>query len=380
MQPVIIIGSGMAGYSVAREFRKLDSEAPVLLISADDGVAYSKPMLSNAFAKKKNATTLITASSENMAQQLNIKSVTRTQVHSIDTVAQQISLDGDKLTYQRLVFAVGAKPFRPTLLGDAADHVLAINNIRDYAKFRKAIDGKKRVTIIGGGLIACEFANDLAHAGYQVSVVDRNAWPLGHLLPELIGKKLQQKLSALNVQWLANSSVASVDAAEKDAYRLRLENGTDIISDVVLSATGLKANTTLAAASGLQINRGIVVDKMFQTSVPNVYAIGDCAEVAGLVLPFIMPITRGARALAQTLTGNPSEVTYPVMPVLLKTPAYPISVVAPPSTEGDWKIEETAEGIWALFYDKSQKLVGFALGGVASKESSKLSRDMPKVL
>ncbi len=379
MKPIVIIGSGMAGYSVAREFRKLDADTPLIMLTANAGGAYSKPMLSNAFAKNKNATTLLTASSQNMAKQLNIDIFTGTDVSLLNTITQEIIHGDEKIAYQKLVLAVGANPFRPPLTGNAVNDVLTVNNIDDYAKFRNAIDEKKQIIILGGGLIGSEFANDLAHAQFEVTVVDRNAWPLGNLIPQIVGKKLHQSLVALNIQWLASTSVTSVDTYNGE-YQVSLDNGKRITGDVVLSAVGLKPNITLAAKSGLQINRGIVVDKTLKTSVDNIYAIGDCAEVEGFVLPFIMPIMRGARVLAQTLAGNVTEISYPTMPVLLKTPAYPISVVAPPPTEGEWKIEETESGIKALCYNPSDKLIGFALGGSATKEAGKLSAKMAPLL
>ena len=120
---------------------------------------------------------------------------------------------------------------------------------------------------------------------------------------------------------------------------------------------------------------------MLRTSAPHVYALGDCAEVAGLNLPFVMPIMHGARALAKTLAGEPTEVRYPPMPVVIKTPAL-ATVVAPPpkGTEGAWKIEGEAPDIRALFEAPDGALLGFALTGTAAAEKQALTKALPAAL
>jgi len=139
------------------------------------------------------------------------------------------------------------------------------------------------------------------------------------------------------VRWHLQATVQQVNAIDH-ALQLTLDNGEQVEADVVLSAIGLRADNTLAQAAGLQLNRGIVVDRLLKTSCDGIYALGDCAEVEGQVLPFVMPIMHQARALAATLTGEATQVTYPAMPVLVKTTSYPV-VVSPPAMEanGTWR-------------------------------------------
>src|SRR6185295_6964404 len=135
------------------------------------------------------------------------------------------------------------------------------------------------------------------------------------------------------------------------------DDGTMLTADVVLSAIGLRPNCELAQAAGLAVNCGIVVDRNLLTSVPDVYALGDCAEVGGLVLPFIMPITHAARALSATLAGKPSPLTYPAMPVLVKTHACPTIVSPPaPGAAGEWQVTQDPEGVRSLYVGPSGNL------------------------
>ena len=129
------------------------------------------------------------------------------------------------------------------------------------------------------------------------------------------------------------------------------------------------------------MNRGIVTDEFLKTSAMDVYALGDCAEVAGHNLPFVMPIMQAARALAKTLSGAPTAVLYPAMPVLVKTPACPTVVCPPPpGVEGTWQETVNADGVRALFHDHAGKLRGFALVGAAVKDKQTLAKDIPPLL
>lgn len=379
MEPIIIVGSGLAGYTLARELRKLDAETPLAIVSADDGRFYSKPMLSNALAAGKSADALATADAARMAEQLNAEIATHARVEAIDPAARSIVVDGRPRRYRKLALALGADPVRPQLEGDGAAEVLSVNDLSDYARFRRAVEGKSRVAILGGGLIGCEFANDLVAAGYRVDLIHPAAHPLERLLPAPAGEALRDALARAGVSWHLNAGGARVDKTE-GGYRLTLSDGATLEAEAVLSAIGLRPRTALAREAGIDTGRGIRVDRGLRTSAPDVYALGDCAEVEGLLLPFVMPLMQAARALAKTLAGTPAEVAYPAMPVVVKTPACPVAVAPPPACDGEWRIEREAEGICALFHDAEGRLRGFALTGAAAARRSALAQQLPAVL
>jgi len=158
---IVIIGSGLAGYTLIREIRKLDKAIPITLITREPGYFYSKPMLSTALASKKEASQLITTASEGMASQLGIDILAETDVSAIDATVQTLQTSAGQISYGKLVLALGSDQIRIPLEGNAASEVLTVNDLEDYEKFRQAIVGKKKVAIIGAGLIGCEFANDL---------------------------------------------------------------------------------------------------------------------------------------------------------------------------------------------------------------------------
>ena len=380
MHPVVIVGSGLAGYSTARELRKLAPDIPITIVTADGGEFYSKPTLSNALAAKKAPAAIPLNTAEQMTAQLNATMRTRARVTAIEPAAHRIRIGDEALSYSKLVLAVGARQVRLPLHGDGADAVMTVNSLDDYARFRAALEGRRRVAIIGAGLIGCEFANDLAATGYGVDCVDIAAQPLPRLLPAAGAAMLQEKLAALGVRWHLGTSVHAVER-DGDALRIALMNGDAFHTDIVLSAIGLKPKLELARDAGLAVRGGIMVDRFLASSAEDIHALGDCAEVEGLVLPFVMPIMHAARALAATLAGKPTAVSYPAMPVLVKTPACPTIVAPPPSGQaGEWLIERVNDGVKSLFIDSAGRLLGFALNGAATAERAKLARDLPPVL
>ena len=377
---IVIIGSGLAGYTLIREIRKLDKEAPITLVTREPGYLYSKPMLSTALASKKEPENLISNSSENMATQLKINILSQTDVNAIDTNQQMIVTTKGNLSYGKLVLALGADQIRIPLQGDAATQVLTVNDLEDYAAFRKAISGKKKVSILGAGLIGCEFANDLVLGGYEVDVIDLAPQALGRLLPEAAAHELQDRLTKAGVRWHFGTTVGSISNGD-DSLIVELTNGQKLLSDVVLSAVGLKPRLDLAKAAGISTNIGIAVNRELQTSATNVYSLGDCAEVDGLVLPYVMPIMQAARALANTLLGRVTTLTYPAMPVMVKTPAF-LTIVSPPAqgSEGDWKIAPIDDGLEARFESADGSLLGFVLLGAATAQRASLTKELPPVL
>ena len=395
MHPIIILGAGLAGWTTARELRKLDANRPVMVITADNGDFYAKPSLSNAFAQKRGPEQLISTPAAKMVETLNVTLRANCRVTALDTTANSVTLTDatgiQTVTYSQLVLATGATPIRVPLEGNAADRVRSVNSLDDFrilhADLSAPGDGNpsspeatpsKTVVIMGAGLIGCEFANDLLQAGHQVHVVDPSQRPLQALLPADAGVQLKDALGALGLQWHFGATVSRVDEAPA-GINVTLSNGQTLLAELVLSAIGLRADTALAAAAGLQCERGVVVDEHLQTSSPHVYALGDCAQYGGpggRTLPYVMPIMNAARALAQTLCGTATPLVFPLMPVSIKTPALPIVVAPPaPGQEGAWISEEgdTTVGTWRFTAPDGQQR-GFVLTGKHTARRMELSK------
>lgn len=378
--PLVIIGTGLAGYNLAREWRKLDAETPLLLITADDGRSYSKPMLSTGFSKDKDADGLAMAEPGAMAEQLKARILTHTRVTGIDPGHKRIWIGEEQVEYRDLVLAWGAETIRVPVQGDALDAIFPINDLEDYARFRAAAAGKRRVLLLGAGLIGCEFANDLSAGGYQVDVVAPCEQVMPGLLHPAAAAAVQAGLQGLGVRFHLGPVLNRLERAG-ESLEAHLSDGQVIPCDLVVSAVGLRPRIDLATESGLEVNRGVVVNRELRTSHANIYALGDCAEVDGLNLLYVMPLMSCARALAQTLAGKPTAVSYGPMPVTVKTPVCPLVVSPPPrGSDGQWRVEGSGADLKVLCRDTAGRLLGYALTGAAVSEKLSLNKELPALL
>lgn len=377
--PIVIVGTGLSGYSLAKEIRKQDKDTPIVMVTADDGYSYSKPMLSTGFTKGKEADELAQASSDTMVEQLNLQLRTHTTVTGIDPDAHELVLGDERLPYGKLVLAWGADVIRLSIAGDGHERVFSINDLMDYRAFRKALKGKKRVAIMGAGLIGCEFANDLRNGDVDVDVIAPSDALMPGLLPPAAAAAVRDGLEGLGVRFHLETVVEHI-ANNGDGVRLTLANGEELDSDLVISAVGLRPRTELAASAGLETQRGIVVNRALETSMPDVYALGDCAEVDGHVLLYVLPLMACARALAKTLVSERTEVKYGTMPVMVKTPCCPTAVCPPPANaSGNWEVDENGQDVRALFRSESGEVLGFAVTGGYAVEKQTLSKEVPPI-
>ncbi len=377
MTGIVIVGSGLGGYSLAREIRRLDRTVALTVVTADGGESYSKPMLSAAFAQGKDIAALIQKDADTMAAELDIQVLRRTRVVAIDRAAKVLRLaDGGVVGYGRLVLALGADPRPYRVEGSEAVAVRTVNDLDDYALWRAGLVAGGRVLLIGAGLIGMEFANDLAIAGQRVSVVDPSPWPLGRLLPRQLGEELATALTGIGIDLHLGRSVARLAQG-----RATLDDGSEVAFDTILSAIGLVPRIALAAAAGLAVDKGIVVDRALRSSDPDIFAIGDCAQTEAGPLPFVAPLMAEAKALAATLAGGGATLKLPALPVVVKTPALPVAVCPPAAgAAGEWRIEGVGHDRKALYIGADGIPLGFALTGAATAERQALAKEMPDLL
>ncbi|RMF19247.1 MAG: FAD-dependent oxidoreductase [Gammaproteobacteria bacterium] len=362
--PLVIVGTGLAGYTLAREVRKLDPDREIVMVTADDGSSYSKPMLSTGFAKGKAADGLVMASAADMAAQLRLVVRTGTQVVALNARERILTLDtGEVIQAEAVVLATGASPIRLPVEQQAPERVFHINSLEDYRRFRDALPDSARVLIMGAGLIGCEFANDLLQGGHSPEVVAPCDAPLPGLLPTEAGRVLQAGLEAAGARFHLPAVVTRLTGHES-GVTAELDTGVALKADAVISAVGLRPDLALAQAAGLAVNRGIVVDRYLRTSAEGIHALGDAAEIEGQVRLYVQPLMASARALARTLCGEPTAVTFGPMPVVVKTPACPVVVCPPEAPEGQWHLHASDDiNHVCRFEDAQGQLKGFALVG-----------------
>ena len=364
---IVIIGSGFAARTLVKNIRKLDSHVPLTLIAADGMEEYSKPELSHVISQAQRAEDLIRQTAGDFAEQFNVRLFPYTFVTAIDPHVQVVKSADRSWQYDKLVLATGAKAFVPPLPG--REMMLTLNSLQEYHACEEQLRAAKRVLIVGAGLIGCELAMDFQRAGKTVTLLDNAASILPALMPPEVSARLQHCLTANGVRLLLAAKLARLEARES-GVRAQLDDERSIDADVVVAATGLVPHTALAQAAGLETRRGIVVDATLQTSHPHIFALGDCAEINGQVLPFLQPIQLSAMTLAKNLTGSPAQLTLPPMLVKVKTPLMPLHLAGETSrADLRWRITTDAAGMVAKGVDIDDKLRAFVVSEDRMKEA-----------
>ncbi|WP_110654379.1 FAD-dependent oxidoreductase [Salinicola halimionae] len=391
--PLTIIGTGMAGLNLARAVRSRDPRRAITLISADSGDEYAKPLLSSAFTKRQTASALVVRDAVGIAESLNVQLRTHTLVDAIDTGRRCLHIGAETLPYGQLVLATGAAPWQPFDVDPALrNRVFQVNDLDDYRRLRDVLDRhperQARIAIIGAGLVGCEFANDLHAGGHRVALVAPETAPLPRLLPPPLGRALGDAFKEAGIRGVFERQTTALND-NGEGVTLTLNDGETLEADLVLIATGLRARTGLAEAAGLAVSSaGILTDRILATSDPSIHALGDVACVdglgtrpdGGLNAMYVQPLQASAKALAATLTGTPTPVSYGAWPVMVKTPLLPIAALPPREPPHHWRIEGEASDFSALAEDENGRLLGFALTGRCVRRKVELARAAPPLL
>jgi rubredoxin-NAD+ reductase len=339
-EAVVIVGAGAAGWGAARALRDAGYRGPLTLVTACDGTVYSKPALSVALGRDMTVERLSEQSGAALAAELDVRLLERAWVIDLDRAHRRLLTTRGSLRYRHLILATGARARRPDLQGPAASRVLAVNDLAAYATLRAAFDAaslaaaavgrKARLLIVGAGLVGCEFANDFAGAGAQVTLLEALDLPLRARLDIPTATRLRDALTARGVHFeggvalgafalpdavgtSVGASIGASGAIHADPDRRLALDWSNAAGhqrraefDLALVAAGVEPEVRLARRAGLTVARGISVDaQTLSTSDESVSALGDCAEVQGHLGSTIEPIGRQARTIAGQIVGSP---------------------------------------------------------------------------
>jgi rubredoxin---NAD+ reductase len=365
MGDIVIIGSGIAGYSLATEIRKHDPDKKITIITANNGDYYYKPSISTALANSKDADSLVMFSAEAMATRLNINIITEQVVDGKELINGVITTaNNGAIPFESCVIACGSETYKLKIAGNGADDVIAVNNLDDYRIFRERLSKTSKIAVIGAGLVGSEFAADLSSAGCDVTVFGDQEYPLHNLIPEQLAHVFIDAMQKNGVKWVFGDLVNQV-VKSQNKYAISTENNDCHEGfDIVFSAIGIKPDITIAKQAGIEINKGICINNRCETSCDNIYAIGDCAEFENKLLPYIAPIKKCAAALGKTLIGDLAEFSYPPMPIVVKSPPCPILSCLPLNAK-DCRISVDGSGTSLIikYFDDSNNMKGFVLSG-----------------
>jgi len=317
-EPLIIIGNGMAATRLVDELTTLaPGRYSIAVVGDEPSLAYNRVLLSSLLAREiePEAVELRAAA---WWRDRGVTLVYGRRATEIDTKARFVRLRGGaKLGYGKLVIATGSEAVRLPLPGADLPGVVTFRDKSDVEAILSRARPGARAVVIGGGLLGLEAAYGLMKAGAHVSVV--------HLMDRLMERQLdvhaagllKDALEARGIQVLLNAESEAIQGRRKVAG-LRLKDGRNVPTDLVVMAVGIRPNVRLARGAGLEINRGIVVGDDMQTSSPDIHAIGECAEHRGTCYGLVEPAYEQARVLARHLAGQPATYAGSLLATNLK--------------------------------------------------------------
>ncbi len=319
-QKLVVVGNGMAGCRAVEEILKRDPERyEIAIFGAEPRVNYNRIMLSPVLAGEKTFEDIV-INDEAWYADNGITLHAGRAVTAIDPSAKVVRAEGGlEVPYDVLILANGSDPVRLPLPGADLKGVVTFRDLDDVSAMVKAADkaGGKAV-VIGGGLLGLEAAYGLARRGMDATVVHLMEVLMERQLDESAGYLLTEALKAKGVETVLGAHSEEIVGQDGQVTALRLKDGRVLPCDILVMAVGIRPNTALAKAAGLQVNRGVVVDDQMRTSDPSIFAVGECAEHRGIAYGLVAPIWDMCRTLAQALTEGEGAYEGSVLSTRLK--------------------------------------------------------------
>jgi 3-phenylpropionate/trans-cinnamate dioxygenase ferredoxin reductase subunit len=307
---IVILGAGQAAAQLAISLRQGGYDAPIRMIGDEPYAPYQRPPLSKAFLKERPAADSLLLRRESYWADHQVELTLGTPATSVDLTRKQVGLrDGQILDFDTLVFATGTRARELPLPGIGLPGVFSLRKIDDVRRLRPALDEARRVAIVGGGYIGLEVAAVMRQEGREAIVVEAE----GRVMKRVAGEAVSGFFGALHgsrgVDIRLGTRLAAIDGDTR-ATGVALASGERIAADLVLVATGARANDDLAAASGLTCEDGVVVDEVARAA-PGIYAIGDCARFFSqrygrrIRLECVQNAVDQAKTAAEAIMGRP---------------------------------------------------------------------------
>lgn len=277
----VILGNGAAGLSAAKEIRKRDKTGSIVMVSEEPYATYNRPMLTKALMADIQADQIAVEESS-WYEENRIYQVLGKRIVSVDREKKEVELsDGGRLKYTKLVYALGSECFIPPIRGHEQEEVIAIRRLADTQKIVAMMDRVKNVVVIGGGVLGLEAAWEMKKAGCAVTVLELAPQLMGRQLDEAAGEMLKAISQSVGIE--IHTGV-SIEAIEGDGHvsGVRLADGTVFPAEMVIVSCGVRANAAIAREAGIETDRAVIVNEQMQTSDPDVYAAGDCAQFNGM--------------------------------------------------------------------------------------------------
>jgi nitrite reductase (NADH) large subunit len=304
---LVLIGNGMAGVNCIEQILKLvPNRYDITIFGSEPHPNYNRIMLSSVLAGDADINDIV-INSWDWYRENNIILHAGHTVSNIDTKRKIVSTEsGIQVPYDEVIIATGSLPFMLPLPGADKKGVIAFRDIKDCETMMETSKKYKKAVVIGGGLLGLEAARGLLNLNMEVSVVHSNKILMNRQMDETGGIMLQKELQQQGMKFLLGKNTEKILGKER-VTGLRFTDGSEESADLVVMAVGIKPNMAMAKKSGIEVNRGILVNDFMETNIPNVYSVGECVEHRGISYGLVAPLYEQAAVLAKKLAGLETE-------------------------------------------------------------------------
>lgn len=304
----VILGNGAAGLNAAKAIRERDKTGSITMISGEEYRTYNRPMLTKSLMADLEIDQ-IQVEAEKWYEDNRIFQVLGRKVVSVDTKEKEVLLsDGIKLKYTKLIYALGSECFIPPIPGHEKAQVAAIRTLEDTRRISAMLPDTKQAVVIGGGVLGLEAAWELKKAGCAVTVLELAPMLMGRQLDANAGDMLKYIAECAGIQIHTGVQIAEITGEDR-VTGVKLGTGEVIPAQLVIVSCGVRANTTVAKEMGIEVDRAIVVDSRMQTSLPDVYACGDCAQFEGVNYAIWPQAVEQGKVAGANAAGDAAEYT-----------------------------------------------------------------------
>lgn len=304
---LVLIGNGMAGVNCIEQILKLaPNRYDITIFGSEPHPNYNRILLSSVLAGDADMNDIV-INSWDWYRENNIIIHAGHTVNAIDTKHKIVRTEsGIQVPYDDVIIATGSLPFMLPLPGADKKGVIAFRDIKDCETMMEASKKYKKAVVIGGGLLGLEAARGLLNLNMEVSVVHSNRILMNRQMDETGGFMLQKELQQQGMKFLLGKHTEKILGKDR-VTGLRFTDGSEESADLVVMAVGIKPNMAMAKKSGIEVNRGILVNDFMETNIPNVYSVGECVEHRGISYGLVAPLYEQAAVLAKKLAGLETE-------------------------------------------------------------------------
>ncbi|UPK44840.1 FAD-dependent oxidoreductase [Paenibacillus pabuli] len=364
---LVIIGNGMAGVKCVEEIIALKPDTYEIVIYGNEPRPnYNRIMLSKVLQGEHSLQDII-INDWTWYKEHGIRLCTGETVNRIDIHTKYIETEsGLREAYDILILATGSSPFVPSIPGIDKERVMSFRTMDDCTRMSDYSKTYRKAAVIGGGLLGLEAARGLLHLGMEAAVVHNAPYIMNRQLDQKAGQMLQHELETQGMSFLLAKKTQKI-IGRSQVQGLLFTDGSRLEAEVVVVAVGIQPNVDLARKSGIATNRAIMVDDYMRTNVPDVYAVGECAEHRGISYGLVAPLYEQGKVLALTLCGQKTPEYKGSVPYSqLKVSGVDVFSAGEISGEGVQTVIQTFDGIRGTYkkvLTKADKVCGAILFG-----------------